>query len=341
MKVLIVGSNSVHLANFVEGLNKKGMNLSLLAEEKCDFWNKEYFKISFRSFNPFSLYSNYRKLKKYLESNQFDIIHIHQANRLAYFVTKITSMLDQKVLLTAWGSDVLLLPKKNALYKFLVKKTLERSSAITADAIVMIDAMKELEPTKNKYHHLQYGIDAVQSIEKENLIFSNRLHKSFYKIDQIITLFYEFQIEYKDWNLVIAASGPETENLIAQVNTLDLNNKVKFVGWLDKNENQSWYSKAKIYCSIPSSDGSSVSVLESMSANCVPVLSDIPVSHEWITNGLNGIILMKNINPFVEALRLNMEDLIKVNQGLIQKKALRESCLGDFVNIYESLLVEK
>jgi|TARA_R110000737_G_scaffold222262_1_gene237527 glycosyltransferase involved in cell wall biosynthesis len=341
MKVLIVGSNSVHLANFVEGLNKKGIKLSLLAEEECDFWDKEYFKVSFRSLNPFSLNSNYRKLKNYLAANQFDIIHIHQANRLAYFVTKIASKLDLKVVLTAWGSDVLLMPKKNALYKFLVKKTLERSSAITADAIVMIDAMLELEPTKNKYHHLQYGIDAVQSGEKKNIIFSNRLHKTFYKIDQIISLFHEFQLENNDWKLVIAGSGAETENLKAQVNGLDLKDKVEFVGWLDKKKNQSWYSQAKIYCSIPTSDGSSVSVLESMSANCIPVLSDIPVSHEWITNGLNGIILSKNVNPFVEALSLNMEDLIKVNQELIQKKALRESCLSDFVSIYESLLVEK
>jgi len=44
MKVLIVGSNSVHLANFVEGLNKKGIKLSLLAEEECDFWDKKYLR---------------------------------------------------------------------------------------------------------------------------------------------------------------------------------------------------------------------------------------------------------------------------------------------------------
>lgn len=341
MRVLIVGSNSIHLSNFVQGLKKKEIQLSLLSEEKCDFWEDEYLSVSFRSKNPLNIYTNYAKLKKILIAGNFDIIHIHQANRLAYFVTKITSGLKIKVVLTAWGSDVLLIPKQNFFFKFLVKKTLERSSAITADAQVMIDAMMELEPNKNKYYHLQYGIDAVKSGKKENVVFSNRLHKQLYNIDQIISLFHEFTKKHDDWKLVIAGSGTETQQLVAQVENLGLNEKVSFVGWLNKNENESWYAQSRIYCSIPSSDGSSVSVLESMSANCIPVLSDIPVSHEWVTDGVNGIILNNNQNPFEKALSLNFENLVELNHALIEKQALRESCLNQFVEIYRTLIEKK
>jgi glycosyltransferase involved in cell wall biosynthesis len=338
MKVLIVGSNSIHLANFVKGLEKKNIKLSLLSEEKCDFWTTEYLHVSFRSLNPFRINANFSKLKKILISNKFDVIHIHQANRLAYFVTKIAFKLKIKVVLTAWGSDVLLMPKKNSFYKFLVKKTLERSSSITADAQVMIDVMQELVPTKNKYHHLQYGIDAVEPGIKENIIFSNRLHKPLYNIDQIISLFHEFASNHEGWKLVVAGSGTETEALKLKVNDLGIEENVIFLGWLDKKENESWYSKARIYCSIPSSDGSSVSVLESISANCIPVLSDIPVSHEWVKDGSNGVILNMNQNPFEKALSLNFDKLVQINQKLIEEQALRESCINRFVGIYETLL---
>ncbi len=334
MKVLVVGSNSVHLSNFITGISRMDVKLSFLSEEKCDFWKEEMFLLNFRSLNPISLLNNYRQLKNVLQINHFDVIHIHQANRLAYFVTKVASKLKTKVVLTAWGSDVLIVPKKSFFHKFLVTQTLKRSFLITADAKIMIDAMLRMESEIRKYVHLQYGIDAVEPKGKEQIIFSNRLHKSFYNIDKIIIHFAAFSKDHPDWKLIIAGSGSETENLKHLVQDLKLTSSINFVGWLGKEENNNWYAKSRIYCSIPESDGTSVSVLESMSAECLPVLSDIPVSHEWVENKINGVILQGGINPFDVAFQMDMKKAININRDLINKKAIREMCMTEFYAIY-------
>ena len=82
MKILIVGSKSIHVSSFIENLFLKGQSISLLSEEICAFPTIESEKnISFRSLNPFTVIRNYFKLKKYLGELNPSLIHIHQLNR--------------------------------------------------------------------------------------------------------------------------------------------------------------------------------------------------------------------------------------------------------------------
>jgi len=184
---------------------------------------------------------------------------------------------------------------------------------------------------------LQYGIDPIQPGEKQSIIFSNRLHKKLYRIDKVIDYFNEFVQLHPEWKLVIGGSGEETEALKNQVENLKLTDKVEFVGWLQKADNAAWYAKSTFYSSIPESDGTSVSVLEAMSAGCIPIVSDLPVSKEWITNGVNGVIEQPGKNPFVQAIDLDAEKCSEINQRNVQERATRTASLKRFKEIYVTL----
>jgi glycosyltransferase involved in cell wall biosynthesis len=152
-------------------------------------------------------------------------------------------------------------------------------------------------------------------------------------------LFADFHTQHPSWNLVIGGSGSETEKLKNQTKLLGLTEYVKFVGWLNEEENRLHYAESSIYVSIPASDGTSVSLLEAMSANCIPVVSDLPANKEWISDNANGIIFQEEgENPFKRALFLNQEIAFSTNQQLINQKATRNASIAQFLSIYQTLV---
>ena len=113
----------------------------------------------------------------------------------------------------------------------------------------------------------------------------------------------------------------------------------QLVGWLNEEENRLHYAESSIYVSIPASDGTSVSLLEAMSANCIPVVSDLPANKEWISDNTNGIIFQEEgENPFKRALFLNQEIAFSTNQQLINQKATRNASIAQFLSIYQTLV---
>jgi glycosyltransferase involved in cell wall biosynthesis len=334
MKILQVGPNSVHVSSYISALSETEKDIYLLSEEACDFQGvKENFVISFRNLNFFSELKRNRLLINLISKLKPDVIHIHQVNRTAYFVSKVACNLKIPIVLTAWGSDVLLVPKRNFFFKYLVTETLKNANLITADSQDMIEAMKALHPLGN-YKLLQYGIDPITALEKEKIIYSNRLHEPLYRIEKVIEYFKDFSAQHPDWKLVIAGTGSQTEQLKSLVNESNLGSKTSFVGWQKKPENSAWYAKSSIYISIPTSDGTSVSVLEAMSAGCIPVVADLPVSHEWIISEKNGIIEKSGENPLLKALEIDREICSKLNSDLIHQKATRAASIKEFVSYY-------
>jgi glycosyltransferase involved in cell wall biosynthesis len=337
MKVLQVGPNSIHVRLFSKAIMEHGIDCSFLAEEKLDGYNTQVF--SFRSSNPLSLISNYQQLKNYLRNSRPEIVHIHQVNRLAVFVARACRKLNIPVVVTTWGSDVLLVPNKSSLNKFLVKSVLKNAAVITADADSMIDAINNLTAhEKKEVHSIQYGIDPITTSTKENLIFSNRLHSPLYQIDKVITDFAAFNKSHPDWKLVVGGVGDQTENLKALAINSGVEQSVDFVGWLTVEQNAHWYSRAKIYVSIPESDGMSVSVLEALSAECIPVCSDIDVTNSWLKDGVNGVIRKATKNPFEEALTINVDNCKKQNREWVSSFAYRSATIPRFIAIYKKLL---
>ncbi|MBT4775632.1 MAG: glycosyltransferase family 4 protein [Crocinitomicaceae bacterium] len=336
MKVLIVGSDSIHVSSFVSGL-PLNIDCRFLTESPCGFDGvKEEIIVSFRSLNPLAIFRSNNRLGIVLSEMKPDVVHVHQINRLAYFVTRLCEKLDIPVVSTAWGSDVLVVPKKNIFFRYLVKKSLKRSKFVTADSQDMIDKMAALSASsEDKYLLLQYGIEMVSAGIKEDIIYSNRLHKPNYRIGQIIDYFNEMQENHPEWRLVIAGEGSDTSGLRLKIKRYNLEEKVDFVGWLSSTQNNMWYAKAKIYISIPISDGTSVSLLEAMSAGCLPVVPDIKVSHEWVEDGKNGVIEQVDVNPLMEALKLDQQICAEFNRDLIKEKASREHSMVAFQMIYK------
>ena len=339
MNVLIAGESNVHLQHYCRAIRPYVQRLAVLTETPLDVPEAdERIVAGFRTVNPFRWLQSRRRIRKAIATLRPDIVHLHQVNRLAWVVSAMAAADGIPVLTTAWGSDVLLVPRRNRLYRRLVTDVLRRSGKVTADAWVMITAMQELVADANKYVHLQYGIDPVAPAPKEKIIFSNRLHRPLYNIDTILRDFAGFVPGHPGWQLVVGGSGPDTGALRELAVQLGIAERVKFTGWLSREENEKFYARAAVYVSIPSSDGTSVSLLEAMSAGCIPVVSDLPVTKEWIEDGVNGIVRRPGRNPFADALQLDPEACAARNRQRIDATVTRAHTTEQFYRLYQHLV---
>lgn len=341
-KLVIVGTNTIHTYNFIELVKDFFEDVLLITDKKREDFNIKTIEVDF-SLKLKNIYLTSKEIKSAIEEFSPSLIHIHQANSVAFFTYFSGISKKYPTILTAWGSDILVLPHKSWLLKKMVQYNLGKADAFTSDSVFMADEMKRLSKNVKSVLIANFGINVdFPSVVKENIIYSNRLHKQLYNIDKIIKAFEVFKKGHSNesnWKLVIGAVGEETENLKMQVAQSSVKEDVEFIGWVDKNTNELWYSKSKIWVSIPDSDATSISLLEAMACGCIPIVSALPANKEWIEDGVNGLIVEHLDSEFISrALELDENKLIEMNKLRIEKDGLKSSNRLKFIHLYKELL---
>lgn len=340
-KLLLVSSNTIHTYKYLQLVEDYFDDILLITDEKSVVYNYPTIELSF-NLKVKNLFSTVKQIKKQIADFQPTVIHIHQANSYAFYALLASRKTKIPTILTAWGSDILVIPKSNFLLKKMVQFNLKTADFLTSDSTFMAGEMKKLAPSINEILIANFGIDVTPiNCPKENIVYSNRLHKKLYRVDKIIEAFARFKQnnERKDWRLVVAATGTETESLKDKANELGLTDDVEFVGWIQKEDNEQWYSKAKIWVSIPESDATSISLLEAMACGSIPVVSDLPANREWIQSGVNGIVVEDLESDFIsDALLLNQAEAIELNKQRIDQDGTKEANREKFLKLYQTII---
>lgn len=344
-KLLLVGSNSIHVYNYIELIKNYFDEIVLITNEKREGTNIKTIEADFH-LTPANRFKTVSKIRKAIKEFSPSVIHIHQANSYAYFTLKAARKFNVPKILTAWGSDILVLPHKGFLYRKIVEYNLRHSDAFTSDSKFMAKEMQRLAGQKQLDITIaNFGIDPPElNLKKENIIYSNRLHKKLYRVDKVIEAFKLFldHAQEKNWQLVIAATGEETENLKQLAVKLQIDDKINFAGWVDKKLNAEFYAKAKLFISIPESDATAISLLEAMMNGCIPVLSDLPANREWVQDNQNGIIINSlSENMLERALKLDGEKVAERNKKIIVEEGTKDANRKKFVAMYDKLLAKK
>ncbi len=334
--LLLIAPHSVHSTTFIKLVESNFSNIILVSNKKVDLEleHQEIVDFSLNLKNLFKIPSTLKALyAKYKPSH----IHVHQANSYAFY-SALAFGENKKMVLTVWGSDIFLLPKKNFLMHWMVRFSVNRFSHFTACSSTLADALKDLLKDKSKYAVVaNFGIEPVSCFaEKEKIFYTNRLHKPLYRITDILKAFQLFKNNDSDgWRLVIAGEGSETESLKELTNRLGLDADVEFVGWLDRQTNEQWYARATYWISIPESDATSISLMEAMAYGCIPVVSDLPANKEVIENGVNGIVVDKVDYPFLNNLELDHALARAKNAEIVEQRATKTANRKLFCTIYD------
>ena len=322
--LILADGNSPHTLKWVRELYKY-FELSLITlngynEQLLSYIEKEQIyllneKVKSEGGN-FKLLLKYFEIKKIVDKIEPKYINAHYISSYG-FLASLAKNSSFKLILSAWGTDILVTPFENIIKRKVAIFALNRADLITSDSYFMSDKIKELVATSNVLT-FPFGLDRVDLNSKyqkdKNLIFSNRALIENYNINKVLEWFATLDSSMK---LIVANDGDMREKLEEYVKRNNLSNRVEFVGFLTQREQEDIYKKAKYFISIPTSDSTAVSLLEAMSFGCIPIVSNLPANREWVLDGCNGVFWTKDLNQLIVS-----KDASRINRELISKKAI-------------------
>ena len=241
------------------------------------------------------------KLARWLAAADPDWLHAHYLTShgtLAWLARRLWRLRGQLVV-SAWGSDILVAPQRSALHRMLVRRVLGASRLATSDSAHMAQRMRALGAVE--VMTFPFGLDSLPDVaaaKQPGLFFANRALEPNYRPDRVLALFAQVAARDPAARLVIANDGSlaaglarQAQHLGLRFGRLDQGAQVEAVGRLDAAPQAGFYARAQWFVSLPESDSVSVSVLEAMAHGCLLVLSDLPANRELVCDGENGLIV--------------------------------------------------
>ena len=221
------------------------------------------------------LYSWYKKAKELLKTKKYDICHAHFIIPTWVIALKLKKEFNIPYIITAHGSDVIWYnPRFSFLYKFLKKpwnNILENSKKIISPSKYLKEKIENINPKiKEKLEVIPNWIekDKFKPLKKEKYILTvSRLQKSKWIQDLIEAV---KNIELWEWKIKIVWDWPYKGTLEKMVKNYKLEDKVKFLSWIDNKseEMEELYGKASIFCQPSFFENASIVLLEAMQSWC-------------------------------------------------------------------------
>jgi glycosyltransferase involved in cell wall biosynthesis len=331
-------SESPHLKRWVNELESRKCIVKVLTlNEKYDASSATYIGHEHLPLGlPLSLFN----LKKEIKSFSPDIVHAHYVSSYG-FLASLANF--NPLILSAWGSDILVTAKRSWLARKIIGFVLSRATHVFADSTELLQESRALARLKNA-HLILWGIDLNKIPPKETIpenpfvITSARLLEPIYQIDQIILGF--MKALETDPNLQLNIMGRGTVSGALQKLAAPAAQKIKFMGFIPEVDAMKTLAKSHCAISVPKTDGTAMSVLEAMACGLPIICSDLSANREWIP--CEGNIFLKEINSQTIANAiLEMKTLITQNsvalthKQIINARANRENEFNRVLDIYE------
>lgn len=320
MRICIMsGWPSVHTQYWLEALSSRGHEVHLLLPPYTASPNGVPSNVKLHSFSwgrrlkGAGLLMMAPELRHKLRQIAPDVFHVHSvfAVRDARLFSLVAAMCTfHPLVLTAWGSDLLEIPKTSRANKLIVQRALRCADVITADSQSLLDAAHRLGASRDRLHEIQFGVDTElftpqidTSALRETLnlgtgpvVYSPRAFMPIYNQLSIVEALPGVLKEYPDCQFIFKCRAdyhsPQYESQVRQrIKELRIEQAVRIVREVPYQQMPLLYALADVVVSVPDLDGTPRSVLEAMACGAYPVVSDVAALREWIKPRENGLFV--------------------------------------------------
>lgn len=323
MKIIFLGSaSSIHTLRWVNNFSKVFVNSEIILLSLHSINQKfskkiKLIKLPYKA--PYGYLLNYFYVKNIIHEFKPHIVHSFYATGYG-FLARIS--FHKKIIISLWGSDILLFPKKTIVHYNLLKFILSGAKFLTSTSKCMIDEFKKMNLRK-KVYHIPIGINVknfnFHSNKNDKIILGTiKSLEKVYGIDILIKIFYEFtkRTEF-DSELHIYGKGEELLNLSKLAQDLGIEKKVIFKGFIESALVPSALNSLDIFLAFSRSESFGVSVIEASSC-CLPVVvSNVNGFKETVIDKKTGFIFnTDNVNEIVNKLiDLSLDEDLRIKIG--------------------------
>lgn len=361
----LADARSTHVRRWIEYFAKEHeidlITLSYTKKEDTFVPEEVYKKMGVRVHKvskpmPFLLLAPF-KIRRLIKKIKPDIVHAHYVTQYG-FCGAFSGF--HPLVISAWGSDVLIDPHNSRILKMLVKFALKKADLITCDGENSKEAMIKFGEDSQKIKIVYHGVDTKEFNPKQKdrklreeleivnspTVISTRGLKPIYNVESLIKAIPLVLKQVPDAKFVIVNNGSQEAHLKELSKSLDIWNNVKFVGRVQHNELPKYFASSDVYVSTSLSDGGiAISTIEAMACGLAPVITDIGDNRKWIKEEENGFVVpIKDPKALAEKIiyLLENKDIRKkfgeVNRKIIEEKADYYKEMEKMENIYKALV---
>lgn len=318
-----------------------------------DLYQKEDIEIKDLNCSKFQLYKSIRKLKKFLENENPDIVHSHlgRADIIASLATPKSTVLMSTFHNIRGGYH----PITRVLYKFIDNRAVHRTCVSEA---VLNSWYGEYGLSSDK--SVIYNPVNIQSFVSDNSTSDSIRNQLSIGIENTILISvgsltkqkgHEYLIEaiakVKESNdkitLLLVGRGPLENKLKKKVSEMGLNNQIKFLGF--RHDIPLLLKESDIFVFPSIWEGLGIAVLEAMTSKTPVVGSSCPAIEEYIINGESGLLsapkdvstLANNILNLIKDTSLQKRITNVAYQTVIDKFEASKIA-ADYLNLYNRYL---
>ncbi|EQB62804.1 MAG: Glycosyl transferase group 1 [candidate division Zixibacteria bacterium RBG-1] len=300
MKILFLAdARSIHIQRWIDFFFKRGHQVSLISLEPAKNINCEKFYVPSKIKAGFLKYFlAVPEIKKIVEKLNPDLISAHFIPNYGWIGARLKR---KPLVVTSWGSDILVSARKSFLHKKRTEFVLRRADLVTSDSNYLASEIAKLKVPENKILTYPMGVSAeflstrskpVTANKKTFKVISIRQLEPLYNLSLLIEAIpHCLKKTHNQIEFLICGEGSQKDFLVQLAEKLEIADKVKFLGKLFQTELLLNLQNADIYVSTSLSDSSSVSLLEAMACQLIPIVTDIPGDREWIKDDQNGFLV--------------------------------------------------
>ncbi len=286
-----------------------------------------------------------------LAAQKSDLLHAHWTVN-GVLAGLVGRLIRRPVITTLRGEDVNR-QSTSVLHRALLLSCLRLSSAVVTVSSAMYKGLVETFPNyaskvsfiPNGVQDEFYAIPIGRSNVRVTLLVLGSL-LPVKGVHLILSALAESIVITKQWQLVLAGTGPEKERLDAMVQQYGLADQVAFSGQVPPGEISNILAGADILIQASYREGRPNAVIEAMAAGLPVVGSDIDGINEVIIHGENGLLfpagdvveLTKQLKALIDSRTLREKLGRAARQSLIDQNLTWSGCALAYEEMYRRVL---